>query len=173
MSTLQAKINNDLLQDKEQFAYLVEATNEIFTASEKDFEKMKSKKWYNRLWELITFSKDNEKVIVSNISNLSKLQEIVMKALLQLSDKNADIAEIVKSNAEKLEIISNNQYAIVREIENLKYGFDKEITLQEVSENKRYIIINTLLKYVEFLDKSENEDSQNYLNTISMNFYLY
>lgn len=169
MNTLQANINNDLLKDEVQLACLVEATNEIFTASEKDFEKMKSKKWYKRLWEMVTFSKDNEKVIVSNVTNLSKLQEIVMKALLQLSDKNTDIAEIIKTHADRLESISNNQYAIVKEIEKLKYGFDREITLQEVDENKKHIIINMFLKFVGFLDKTENEDSQNYINAIVKN----
>lgn len=169
MNTLQANINNDLLKDEEQLACLVEATNEIFTASEKDFEKMKAKKWYNRLWEMVTLSKDNEKVVVSNISNLSKLQEIVMKALLQLSNKNADIAEIIKTHADRLENISSNQYAIVKEIEKLKYGFDREIILQEVNDNKKHIIINMFLKFVGFLDKTENEDSQNYINAIVKN----
>ena len=40
---------------------LIEAASQIFASSEKDFQAMKNTKWYQRLWKLITFSKDNEK----------------------------------------------------------------------------------------------------------------
>ena len=46
---------------EDTLATLITAAQEIASASEKDFEKIKAKKWYKRLWELITFNNDNQK----------------------------------------------------------------------------------------------------------------
>ena len=36
---------------------LIEAANNICADSQQDFQALKDTKWYNRLWNLITFSK--------------------------------------------------------------------------------------------------------------------
>ena len=46
----------------ETLEILLSAAHDIASAQEQDFEKLKEKKWYNRLWEIITFNKDNQKL---------------------------------------------------------------------------------------------------------------
>ncbi|MBR2876808.1 MAG: hypothetical protein IKC01_06700, partial [Clostridia bacterium] len=79
----------------ETIATLMEAAQEIANSAEKDFEKMKSKKWYKRLWELVTCSKDNQKITARGVTNLAKLTEIVMKAIVILANHSEETAEKV------------------------------------------------------------------------------
>ena len=51
----------------EAITTLVSAAQDIANKSEQDFERIKEKKWYKRLWELVTFSKDNEKIQAHSI----------------------------------------------------------------------------------------------------------
>ena len=92
---------------EETIATLMEAAQEIANSSEKDFEHMKSKKWYKRLWELVTYSKDNEKMTARGVQNLAKLNEIVMKAIVILARYSADTAALVSESLNKIENLEN------------------------------------------------------------------
>ena len=76
----------------ETLEILISATQDIASAQEKDFERIKEKRWYTRLWELVTFSKDNQKIQSRGVSNLAKLNEITLKAVVlvaRISQKNS------------------------------------------------------------------------------------
>lgn len=57
---------------------MIEAANEIFTAQEADFEKLKSEKWYKTLFHALTFNQDGKKYAVRGICSLAKLQQLFM-----------------------------------------------------------------------------------------------
>ena len=73
------KINIDQTQD---ISFLIDATNDVLNATESDFAAMKQKKWYTRLWETITFSKDNQIRTANGVANLAKLQEVLVRVLV-------------------------------------------------------------------------------------------
>lgn len=148
---------------------LIDAASQIFSSSEKDFEEMKNTKWYKRLWQLITFSKDNEKKLANGVSSLSKLQEIVMKALLIMSEKSAEISDFVCEHDEKIARISKAQSALAKtqdaildEIDRLKSGAEKSIKLQDVDGEKRGIFMSVFSSVV---------DNLNCCNTICQEYY--
>lgn len=155
---------------QETIQLLIEAANEIASASEQDFQEMKGKKWYKRLWELVTFSKDNEKRIARNVSNLSKLQEIIMKAIVVLANQSANTAEIVKENSEiiavlasKMEMSTSVQHAIISELEKLKTGIETHMAFQELSEKSAIVAINTLAVLSEEI-KSNKKIAKDYFS---------
>ena len=138
---------------------LIEAATRIFTSSEQDFQAMKNTKWYQRLWKLITFSKDNEKKLANGVSNLAKLQEIVMKALLLLSEKSADISDFLCQHDEDIARLAKNQAslaktqnAILDEIDRLKIGAEKTITLYDIEGDKRKIFMTAFCSVVDDMD---------------------
>ena len=140
---------------------LIEAASQIFASSEKDFQAMKDTKWYQRLWKLITFSKDNEKKLANGVSNLAKLQEIVMKALLLLAEKSAEISDFVCQHDEEIARLSKNQTSLAKtqnsildELDRLKSGAEKTITLYDIEGDKRKIFMTAFCSVVDSMDCS-------------------
>ena len=75
-------------------SYLIEAANDVLVHSKDDikyFESLKDKKWYHYLFEKITFNKDNELRKANGVLNLAKMQDIIIKILLQLSESRNEI----------------------------------------------------------------------------------
>lgn len=165
MNEWKVGLTQSAMDDSEQtIQCLIEASNEIFNSSEADFEQMKSKKWYNRLWETVTFSKDNEKKLARGVSNLAQLQEIITKVLLIVSGKSAEISEIIAENASSINRLSDNQEAILKAVEKIKYGFDRQITLADLDDNRLYIVVNSLAKVA--LETDASEQGKRYVQTI-------
>lgn len=57
---------------------LIDAANDIFKAEECDFNKIKSEKWYQKLFHALTFNQDGKKYVVRDIKSLAKLQQLFM-----------------------------------------------------------------------------------------------
>lgn len=161
---LTAQAKNDT---QDAIECLIEASKDIFKASEADFQEMKERKWYKRLWKIVTFSKDNEKKMARGVSNLAKLQEIVMKALLILSDKSREISDILCEHETLINRLSGNvesmaktQVAMLNKIRQLSTGIEKQITFGDLDSQEKIIFVNALAS-VAF--ESRNEDSKKYI----------
>lgn len=85
---------------------LIEAAKDIFTAQEKDFEKLKSEKWYQSLFHAITLNQDGKKYVVRGINSLAKLQQLFMDIYVKNYEKTHTqldaIIEIVIKNSEAI-----------------------------------------------------------------------
>lgn len=149
---------------------LGEAANDIFESTEADFRKIKEKKWYNRLWEIITFSKDNEKLLAHDVGNLAKLQEIVVKALLILSQKSTETFEILDQLSSKVEHLAEIPKELLIIIETTKYGFENTVSIEELNKNKKAIISNALIEYFNE-NCSDSEPSQTYRKNVLLKFH--
>lgn len=126
--------------------FLIEAVDEISNASERNFNELKNTKWYSRLWKMVTFSKDHEKMLAQGVSSLAKLQEIVVKALLLLSQQSEKSAEIISEHADSISRLSQNvaslakiQNAFYDEIYRLKNGIKKTIELGDITGDKKQV----------------------------------
>ncbi len=157
---------------KETIECLISAASAIFSKTENDFEEIKNTTWYKRLWKLITFSKDNEKKLANGVSSAAKLQEIIMKALLLLSDKSADISDFLCKHDEEIVRLSKNQASLAKnqstisdEIERLKTGAKKTISLYNIEGDKRKIFITAFCSVVDLLN-SELDHCVDYYNQI-------
>ncbi|CAG7636025.1 hypothetical protein PAESOLCIP111_03731 [Paenibacillus solanacearum] len=147
-------ISYDLHVDKNTFmnndniALLREAAGELFSASEKDFEQIKSRKWYKRIWQLITFSKDNEKILASNITSLAKAQDIILKLLLSLSDDNKEVAMIISDLSNQLHSLTCTTESIARRVIDvdtfIKYGYKKNALIVDFSDAQKSVLLSAL-----------------------------
>jgi hypothetical protein len=155
---------------EDTLATLITAAQEIATASEKDFEKIKAKKWYKRLWELVTFNNDNQKIQARGVGNLAKLNEITMKAIVLVSKQSKDISEKVHESLKHLQQLEEDvsdlyeqQIKIISVVQRIKRGFETEDRFDELSQNQRDIIFAVLHTYA--LEGS-NDDTGNLLATL-------
>lgn len=140
-------IDEHTFANAENIEILKEAARELFSASEEDFEQMKSQNWYKRTWQMITFSKDNEKVMAKNITSLAKAQDIVLKLLLSLSDDNKEIALIVSELSGKIYNLANATEVIAQKVivvDNfIKYGYKKSGSIDDFSDAQKSVLIST------------------------------
>ena len=92
--------------EKVSDADLIEAANQIFTVQEKDFEKVKSEKWYQTIFHAITLNQDGKKYAVRGISSLAKLQQLFMDIYVRNYRKSHEQLDAV------IEIVTKNSKAI-------------------------------------------------------------
>ena len=85
---------------------LIEAANNIFTAQESDFEKIKSEKWYHTLFHAITLNQDGKKYAVKGINSLTKLQQLFMNIYVKNYRKTHEqlvaVIDAVTKNSEAI-----------------------------------------------------------------------
>ena len=125
--------------------WLLEAANEVVNATESDFTDMQSKAWYKRLWEVITFSKDNEVHLATGVSNLAKLQEIVIRAMLVVSRDNAIISNEVARISKTIGKLATIDTRLLQEIDKIKYGENRSAWFSELAREKKAIMVSLVI----------------------------
>lgn len=159
MSELKIKINQT--KDME---WLIHATEDVVNASESDFEAMKGKAWYKRLWETITFSKDNQIHLANGVSNLAKLQEIVIRAVLVVANDNVAATEAIKNNSERIAKLSVVDTLLLKQIRRIKYGGSEGIEFSELSREKQAMLVSLLAMADQ--NEEKNDDAKRYLSAV-------
>ena len=143
---------------------LMEAAKDIAVSTEKDFEKIKAKKWYNRLWEIVTFNNDNQKIQARGVGNLAKLNEITMKAIVLVAKQSKDTSEMVCDALSKIDRLFERQNKLMATVLTIRRGFETEERFDELSQNQRDIIFAVLHTYA--LEKGSNDDTGKLLATL-------
>lgn len=159
---------------QESLDILMAAAREIADKTENDFEQLKNKEWYKRLWELVTFNNDNQKIQARGVGSLAKLNEITMKAIVLISKQSQDIATNVVESLKELSALREDvddlhdqQTKIIETVQKIKRGFETEDRFDELSENQRNIIFAVLYKYA--ANQPSTEDTGKLLATIRRN----
>ena len=91
---------------QETLETLQKAAVDVFSESETNLTELQKKTWFKRLFELLTFSRNNEKALAKSVASLAALQEIVVKALLVLSVQNTELSGDVLELAEGHKLLS-------------------------------------------------------------------
>lgn len=160
--------------------YLVEAANDVLVHSKDDiayFESLRNKKWYNYLFEKITFNRDNELRKAKGVLNIAKMQDIIIKILLQLSESRNEIYTYITNHSSCIEQLSQtNQYvqkqqksiiAILKQIKNRESCIPK---YQDLTSENADTIFATLQKFAQEkpLQEKNNKMTRRYLCAVRM-----
>lgn len=150
---------------------ILEALNDVLTASEADFQGLKEKTWYKRLWGMVTFSKDNEKRLASGVANLAKLQDIVIKLVMQLSRDDKQIAQAVLDNQVQINELAGSvlqnaqeQQAVNQRLKLLEQPTYQRLEFLSLLPEHQYIIVSALRKLL--VNTGGNEHTQKYMQHI-------
>ena len=155
------------LSDKEDIAMLIEAAENLRHAGEANFKEIQGKRCYKRLWDMLTFSKDNEKCMAKNVATLSQMLDIIGQALLLSSKENPTIADYLASNGEQLADISGQQDALAKVIAQMKYGHILRQDICGLPEEWQSLIVSTVRCFVSrTCDSYVNENIQKYLGDL-------
>lgn len=112
---------------------MIEAINCIYTLEEKDFDKIKSEKWYQTFFHAITLNQDGKKYAVRGIHSLAKLQQLFMNIYVsnyRKSHEQLDAAiDAVSQNSQAIKKLYHTCILRLEEQESLQtlHPFDAEI----------------------------------------------
>ena len=148
----------------DDISWIIEAAQETMNATEKDFEAIRTKRWYKRLWETVTFSKDNQIKMAKGVSSLSKLQEIMIRLLVVLSQNSTEISNAVKQNSDLINRLAITDALLSRQIDKIKFGGTAQIDFSDLSREKKVLIASLLI----MADPSaqRNEYSKQYIGSV-------
>jgi len=144
------------------------AIKKISTSSENQFNELKKERWFNRLFNMITFSNKKNIRLAEQISTLAQAQEILVRILLLLSEKSLEISELVKNNTKDIEKLGENDIYLLNRIKKLEdkvFGIKREIKLENLSLQAKEIL-STCLKELSTLFDYTNDNQKLYVNFI-------
>lgn len=151
------------------FQDLQVASNKLTAATEAQFEEIKNEKWFNRVFNLITFSNNKEKRMANQIQNITQAQELFIEVLVRLSERDTRISELVSESFEQIEQLSQNDVLLAKRIHQLEkrsiLGITKETDIEDLSETEREILGGLFYELMQrFTDVSEYQ--KNYANSV-------
>ena len=144
------------------------AIKKISTSSENQFNELKKERWFNRLFNMITFSNKKNIRLAEQISTLAQAQEILVRILLLLSEKSLEISELVKNNTKDIEKLGENDIYLLNRIKKLEdkvFGIKREIKLENLSLQAKEIL-SACLKELSTLFDYTNDNQKLYVNFI-------
>ena len=144
------------------------AIKKISTSSENQFNELKKERWFNRLFNMITFSNKKNIRLAEQISTLAQAQEILVRILLLLSEKSLEISELVKNNTKDIEKLGENDIYLLNRIKKLEdkvFVIKREIKLENLSLQAKEILSACLKKLSTLFDYT-NDNQKLYVNFI-------
>ena len=88
--------------EREDIDSIALAIKKLSVSSENQFSELKNERWFNRLFNMITFSNKKNIRLAEQISTLAQAQELLVRILLILSEKSLEISELVKNNTKDI-----------------------------------------------------------------------
>lgn len=144
------------------------AIKKISTSSENQFNELKKERWFNRLFNMITFSNKKNIRLAEQISTLAQAQEILIRILLLLSEKSSEISELVKNNTKNIEKLGENNIYLLNRIKKLEdkvLGIKRKIKPEDLSLQAKEILSACLNKLSTLFDYT-NDNQKLYVNFI-------
>ncbi|PGH20874.1 hypothetical protein RN96_07215 [Fusobacterium polymorphum] len=144
------------------------AIKKLSVSSENQFSELKNERWFNRLFNMITFSNKKNIRLAEQITTLAQAQEILVRILLFLSEKSSKISELVKNNTKDIEKLGENDIYLLNRIKKLEdkvFGIKREIRLENLSLQAKEIL-SACLKELSILFNYTNDNQKLYVNFI-------
>ncbi|SFC27484.1 tetratricopeptide repeat protein [Butyrivibrio sp. YAB3001] len=129
--------NAELMSDKD----LIEAANEVFSAQEKDFEKIKTEKWYKTFFHAITLNQDGKKYLVRGIKSLAKLQQLFMSVYVKNYRKSHEQLDAV------IDAVTKNSNAIKNLYRMCVLDLEEQSALEQIDDYDGEILALFLGEY--------------------------
>lgn len=144
------------------------AVKKLSTSSQEQFEKMKSEKWYNRVFDMVTFSQKSKKRLAEQISTVAQAQQIFIELLLRLSSNDVEISQIVCESMEDIRRIQEqNIYLLARikRLENVSLGIKPDMDIKRLTESGKQVLCGCLYA-INKRDGNASEAQKKFANAV-------
>lgn len=143
--TKQEIILNDKAKNitNDDYDAIKEAISKLSSASENQFEIIKKEKWYNRVFDMITFSKKNQKRLAEQISTVAQANQIFIELLLRLSENDKNISELVYKSLDDIKKLQNQDIyllSLIKRLEDSALGIRKDTDIDSLSDDSKNLL---------------------------------
>lgn len=152
------------IKETDDLSWAIQAAHDLARATEKDLATLKTKKWYHRILDVVTFSQGSKIQTLKNIETLAKLQEIVARVLVMLSQQNAEISSALRDQSDLLKNLQCQDMALLKAIRKIKYGGTDQLDFGALDPDKKDLLANLLL--MADPDAERNNHSRRYITSI-------
>ena len=167
--TEEIRVNQEMFSgNQEDYDALKEAVKRLSSVSEEQFESIKSEKWYNRVFDMVTFSQKGKKRIAEQVGTLAQAQQILVELLMRLSDNDADVSKIVVESMEDIRRIqAQNIYLLskIKRLENISLGIKTDMDLNKLSDANKKILC-ACLYYINGQDENASDAQKTFANQV-------
>ena len=105
---------------------LIIASKQLLTATEQQFESIRNEKWFNRVFDMITFSQKKNIRIGEQIQTLSQAQNILLQILPRIAMENMHVASYINENKNTIETLTENDLSLLKLYKNLQMHLEYE-----------------------------------------------
>lgn len=147
---------------------LKEAVKRLSTASEEQFKTIKNEKWYNRVFDMVTFSQKGKRRIAEQVGTLAQAQQILIELLMRLSDDDSSVSKLVVESMEDIKRIQEqNIYLLskIKKLESISLGIKPDMDLNKLSERNKKILC-ACLYYINTQDENASDAQKNFANQV-------
>ncbi len=169
-------LNDELLiKSQEDYDVIQVAIERLSSASQEQFESIKKEKWYNRLFDMVTFSQKGKKRLAEQIGTLAQAQQIFIELLLRLSANDSKISSmVIESMQNILKLQQQDEYLLkrIKQLENVSLGIKADMDIKKLSEKEQQALSAMIYKISNKTDKpSDNQQrfANSVLNSLSVN----
>ena len=155
--------------DSEDYDAIKIAIDKLMSASEEQFEELKKEKWYNRVFDMLTFSKKKDIRIAEQIGDLAQAQQLFLEILLRMSNNDAAISSMLSTSFEDIrKIQGQNIYLLerIKKLEDVALGIKADMNISKLSMREKELLCGCLY----FINNQSDDTSMEqkiYANTIS------
>lgn len=154
--------------NQDDYDAIREAVKKLSSTSQEQFETIKKEKWYNRVFDMVTFSQKGKKRLAEQIGTVAQAQQILIELLLRLSSNDTNISQIVSDSMEDIRRIQEqNLYLLskVMQLENITLGIKPDMDIAKLS-NQGKQTLSACLYWVSNTNGESSEEQKKYANVI-------
>ncbi len=152
--------------EQEDYDAIKQAIESLSKSSQKQFEEIKKEKWYNRVFDMITFSQKGKKRLAEQIGTVAQAQQIFVELLLRLSSDDANVSKIVAESMDDIRRIQEqNIYLLskINQLENISLGIKADMDINKLSDKCKQVLTACLYK-INGMNNKSSEAQMNYAN---------
>lgn len=157
-----------VIQGVEDYNYIREAIQRLSSASEDQFESIKKEKWYNRVFDMVTFSQKGKKRLAEQIGTLAQAQQVLIDLLLRLSVDNTEISKLVCESMEDIRKLQNQDLYLlsrIKKLENVSLGIKPDSDIRQLSDNGKRALAGCLY-YLSAQSEEHSDNQRAYANNV-------
>lgn len=164
----EVRVNCEIHRSQEDYDALKEAVKRLSLASEAQFETMKKENWYNRVFDMVTFSQKGKKRIAEQVSTLAQAQQILIELLMRLSANDSSVSNLVVESMEDIKRIQEQNiylFSKIKKLESISLGIKTDMDLNRLSEfNKK--ILCACLYYINAQCESSSDEQRTFADHV-------
>lgn len=160
---------NEIAYKPEDYDAIKQAIKSLSESSQEQFEEIKKEKWYNRVFDMITFSQKGKKRLAEQISTVAQAQQIFVELLLRIASDDEKVSKIVaESMGDIRRIQEQNIYLLskINQLENISLGIRTDMDINKLSDKHKQVLTACLHKMSD-MNIESSEKQKNYANAVT------